>query len=67
MTSDRVVFWLDGDRVVAGMNANIWKVSCAISAIVRSRMTVDVHRLVDEDVSLTDLDSIVQRLGVGVG
>ena len=49
------------------MNANIWKVNGAISAIVLSRAAVHVDRLVDEDVPLTDLDSIVQRSGVGVG
>ena len=62
-----IAFWFHGDRVVAGMNANIWKVNGAISAIVRSRAAVHVDRLVDEDVPLTDLDSIVQRSGVGVG
>ena len=62
-----VAFWLDGDRVVAGMNANIWKVNAAISAIVRSQAAVDLDRLVDEDVPLTDLDTILRPSGVGVG
>ncbi|MFL5672092.1 MAG: NAD(P)/FAD-dependent oxidoreductase [Chloroflexota bacterium] len=58
-----IAFWLDGDRVAAGMNANIWKVNGAISALVRSRAAVDVARLVDEDVPLTDLDAILQSPG----
>jgi 3-phenylpropionate/trans-cinnamate dioxygenase ferredoxin reductase subunit len=59
-----IAFWLDGDRVVAGMNANIWKVNGAISALVRSRADVDVARLVDEDVPLTDIDEILEAPGV---
>ena len=61
-----IAFWLEGERVVAGMNANIWKVNSAISAIVRSKAAVDVARLVDESVPLTDLGAIVQSPGVGV-
>jgi 3-phenylpropionate/trans-cinnamate dioxygenase ferredoxin reductase subunit len=61
-----IAFWLDGDRVVAGMNANIWKVNGAISAIVRSKAPVNVDRLLDEDVPLTDLDAILRGAAVPV-
>ncbi len=62
-----IAFWLQDHRVVAGMNANIWKVNGAISALVRSGSAVDVDRLVDEDVPLTDLDAILLAPAVNVG
>ncbi|MFL5675424.1 MAG: NAD(P)/FAD-dependent oxidoreductase [Chloroflexota bacterium] len=62
-----IAFWLDGERVAAGMNANIWKVNGAISALVASRAAVDVGRLTDENVPLTDLDAILLRSRVAVG
>ena len=51
-----VAFWLDGeDRVLAGMNVNVWDVNDPIQALVRSRQPVDVARLSDPGVTLTDL------------
>jgi 3-phenylpropionate/trans-cinnamate dioxygenase ferredoxin reductase subunit len=50
-----VAFWLEGGRVVAGMNVNVWDVNEAIAALIRSREPVDGKRLVDPDVSLADL------------
>jgi 3-phenylpropionate/trans-cinnamate dioxygenase ferredoxin reductase component len=50
-----VAFWLEGGRVVAGMNVNVWDVNEAIAALIRSREPVDAKRLVDPDVSLDDL------------
>ena len=29
-----IAFWLEGGRVVAGMNANVWNVNDAIAALV---------------------------------
>jgi 3-phenylpropionate/trans-cinnamate dioxygenase ferredoxin reductase subunit len=50
-------FWLDGEnRVLAGMNVNVWDVTDAIQALVRSRRPVDVARLSDPAVPLSDLD-----------
>ena len=41
-------FWLDGDnRVLAGMNVNIWEGLDDIKALIRSREPVDPDRLVD--------------------
>ena len=54
-TREFLAFWLDGDRVVAGMNANIWKVNGAIAEIVRSKASVDVGRLVDPNVPLDEV------------
>ena len=43
-----VAFWLDGDdRVLAGMNVNIWDVLDDVKALIRSRESVDPDRLVD--------------------
>jgi 3-phenylpropionate/trans-cinnamate dioxygenase ferredoxin reductase subunit len=50
-----LAFWLQDGRVVAGMNVNIWDVSESIEALIRSGRTVDVARLTDPDVPLTDV------------
>jgi 3-phenylpropionate/trans-cinnamate dioxygenase ferredoxin reductase subunit len=54
--SEFVAFWLDADdRVLAGMNVNVWDVSDAIQALVRAGDPVDVARLTDPDVPLDEL------------
>jgi 3-phenylpropionate/trans-cinnamate dioxygenase ferredoxin reductase subunit len=50
-----IAFWLSGGVVVAGMNVNVWDVSDDIQALIRSQRTVDVARLTDPDVPLTEL------------
>jgi 3-phenylpropionate/trans-cinnamate dioxygenase ferredoxin reductase subunit len=50
-----VAFWLDQDRVVAGLAMNVWKTTKPVEALIRSRQAVDVDRLTDESVPLTDL------------
>jgi hypothetical protein len=51
-----VAFWLDDEgRVLAGMNANVWDVTEAIQALVRSRRPVDPARLADPGVPFDDL------------
>jgi 3-phenylpropionate/trans-cinnamate dioxygenase ferredoxin reductase subunit len=48
-----VAFWLDGDnRVLAGMNVNIWEGLDDIKSIIRSRAPVDPDRLADPHQSL---------------
>ena len=42
-------------RVLAGMNVNVWDVTDAIKALVRSGRTVDPGRLADPGVSLDEL------------
>jgi 3-phenylpropionate/trans-cinnamate dioxygenase ferredoxin reductase subunit len=54
-----VAFWLKEGRVVAGMNANIWKVNDAIEALVASGQAVDTDRLVDPAVPLDDLEALL--------
>jgi 3-phenylpropionate/trans-cinnamate dioxygenase ferredoxin reductase component len=51
-----VAFWLDGDnRVLAGMNVNIWDVLDDVKALIRSRRPVDVAALTDPATSLSGL------------
>jgi 3-phenylpropionate/trans-cinnamate dioxygenase ferredoxin reductase component len=54
-TNEMIVFWLDHDRVVAGMNVNVWDVSDQIAALVRSMRDVDPLRLADPSVDLASL------------
>jgi 3-phenylpropionate/trans-cinnamate dioxygenase ferredoxin reductase component len=50
-----IAFWLQGGRVVAGMNVNVWDVNDAVQAIIRSRNPVDEARLTDPDIALEEL------------
>ena len=50
-----VAFWLEDDRVVAGMNVNVWDVNEHVQALIRSRRPVDRKRLTDPDVPLDEL------------
>jgi 3-phenylpropionate/trans-cinnamate dioxygenase ferredoxin reductase component len=54
-TREFIAFWLSGDRVVAGMNVNVWDVTDAIQRLIRQGVSVDDRRLADPDVSLEDL------------
>lgn len=47
-----VAFWLRDDRVVAGMNVNVWDVNDDIKAVVASRAPVSRARLRDADLPL---------------
>ena len=52
-----VAFWLaDGGRVLAGMNVNVWDVTDAVQALVRSGRPVDKAALSDPG---TSLDSVI--------
>jgi 3-phenylpropionate/trans-cinnamate dioxygenase ferredoxin reductase component len=48
-----IAFWLVEDRVVAGMNVNVWDVTESIQALIRDRVPVDDRRLADTDIPLT--------------
>ncbi len=51
-----VAFWLDGgNRVLAGMNVNIWDVLDDVKSLIRSRTPVDVDKLTDPKSPLADL------------
>jgi 3-phenylpropionate/trans-cinnamate dioxygenase ferredoxin reductase subunit len=50
-----MAFWLVEDRVVAGMNVNVWEVTDAIQRVIRERVPVDERRLADPDIPLDEL------------
>jgi 3-phenylpropionate/trans-cinnamate dioxygenase ferredoxin reductase subunit len=50
-----IAFWLADRVVVAGMNVNIWDVNDDIQALIRAGTTVDVDRLTNPDIPLTDI------------
>ena len=47
-----IAFWLKDQRVVAGMNANVWDVTEPIQGLIRSGLPVDPARLADPDIPL---------------
>ncbi len=55
-----IAFWLVGDRVLAGMNVNVWDVGEPIRALISSRVAVDDRRLADPDVPLAELGHVEQ-------
>jgi 3-phenylpropionate/trans-cinnamate dioxygenase ferredoxin reductase subunit len=51
-----VVFWLDGEnRVLAGMNVNVWDVLDDVKALIRSQSPVAPDKLADPQQSLGSL------------
>jgi 3-phenylpropionate/trans-cinnamate dioxygenase ferredoxin reductase subunit len=53
-----VAFWLDADnRVLAGMNVNIWDVLDDIKSLILKKTAVNLSKLVDPQASLGDLIS----------
>ncbi|WP_326808602.1 MULTISPECIES: FAD-dependent oxidoreductase [unclassified Streptomyces] len=50
-----VAFWLRDNRVLAGLNANIWDVTGPIQDLIRSGARVDPHALADPGVPLASL------------
>ena len=54
-----IALWLCEDRVVAGMNVNVWDVPDHIRALIRSRRLVLASVLADPDASL---DSLADKL-----
>jgi 3-phenylpropionate/trans-cinnamate dioxygenase ferredoxin reductase subunit len=54
-TREFIAFWMLEDRVVAGMNVNVWDVTEPIERLIRSRAAVDEQRLADPGVPLEDL------------
>ena len=50
-----IAFYVVEDRVVAGMNVNVWDVTEPIQRIIRSRAAIDDRRLADTGVPLEEL------------
>jgi 3-phenylpropionate/trans-cinnamate dioxygenase ferredoxin reductase subunit len=56
-TREFIAFWVRDERVVAGMNVNVWDVSDHIQALVAAGASVEAERLRDPDVALDALVS----------
>jgi 3-phenylpropionate/trans-cinnamate dioxygenase ferredoxin reductase component len=54
-TREFIAFWLMRDRLVAGMNVNVWEVNETVQQLIRERAVVDDQRLADPDVPLDQL------------
>jgi 3-phenylpropionate/trans-cinnamate dioxygenase ferredoxin reductase subunit len=50
-----IAFWLAGERVLAGMNVNVWDVTDPIKALINSPAPVDVRKLADVGVPLEEV------------
>ena len=50
-----IAFWMQDGRVLAGMNVNVWDVTDAIEALVRSGAPVDSAKLADPAAPLQEL------------
>jgi 3-phenylpropionate/trans-cinnamate dioxygenase ferredoxin reductase subunit len=50
-----VAFWVQGRRVVAGMNVNIWDVNETVQKLIASGEDVDLDALADPEVALDAL------------
>jgi 3-phenylpropionate/trans-cinnamate dioxygenase ferredoxin reductase subunit len=59
-----IAFWMFEDRVMAGMNVNVWDVTDPIKRLIGERIAVDDRELADPDVSL---DGLVSAARGGVG
>ena len=59
-----LAFWISDDRVVAGMNVNVWDVNDPIRRLISERVKVDDQRLADPDVPIDELVAVQQRGGV---
>jgi 3-phenylpropionate/trans-cinnamate dioxygenase ferredoxin reductase component len=57
-TREFVAFWLVEDRVVAGMNVNVWDVIDPIKRLISERVAVDERRIADPDVPLEELAQV---------
>jgi 3-phenylpropionate/trans-cinnamate dioxygenase ferredoxin reductase component len=61
-----IAFWLKDQRVIAGMNANVWDVVQPIQTLIRDGRPVDPDRLADPDVPLDHVASEPAGHGPGV-
>jgi 3-phenylpropionate/trans-cinnamate dioxygenase ferredoxin reductase subunit len=57
-TREFVAFWMVQDRVVAGMNVNVWDVTEPIKHLISQRVAVDDRTLSDPDVPLEELGRV---------
>lgn len=50
-----IAFWVKDERVVAGMNVNVWDVNDQVQRIIRSGKVVEESRLMDESIPLDQI------------
>jgi 3-phenylpropionate/trans-cinnamate dioxygenase ferredoxin reductase component len=50
-----IAFWVADDRVIAGMNVNVWDVTDPIKRLINQRVAIDDRRLADPEVPLDEL------------
>jgi len=50
-----IAFWIADGRVVAGMNVNVWDVNEQVQRLIGSRREVDLGRLADPSIALSEL------------
>lgn len=65
LVGEFIAFWSAEDRVVAGMNLNVWDVTESLERLVRARTTVDDRRLADPGVPIEELAPPQVRTGSG--
>jgi 3-phenylpropionate/trans-cinnamate dioxygenase ferredoxin reductase subunit len=56
-----VAFWMFEDRVMAGMNVNVWDVTDPIRRLIGERIPVDDRQLADTDEPLDQLATATRR------
>jgi 3-phenylpropionate/trans-cinnamate dioxygenase ferredoxin reductase component len=54
-THEFVAFWLQGQRLVAGLNMNVWDANEPIRELIRSRRALDPRDLADTTIPLSEL------------
>jgi NADPH-dependent 2,4-dienoyl-CoA reductase/sulfur reductase-like enzyme len=50
-----IAFWLKDGKLVAGMNVNVWDVTNDVQSLIRSGRRLDVSRLTNPDIPLSDV------------
>jgi 3-phenylpropionate/trans-cinnamate dioxygenase ferredoxin reductase component len=60
-----IAFWVRDDRIVAGLNMNVWEVSDPIRELILSRRPVNSRELADPDVPLSQLAAARELQPVG--
>jgi len=62
-TREFIAFWIARDRVVAGMNVNVWDVTDPIQSLIRARIPIEDSHLTDPTVPLDELVPADQPAG----
>jgi 3-phenylpropionate/trans-cinnamate dioxygenase ferredoxin reductase component len=53
-----IAFWLKDERMLAGMNVNVWDVTAPIQALIRDRVAVDPSLLADPGTPLEQIIAV---------